>query len=413
MNLKKLQICGVSVLLVACSNESVKTGNEVAVRTPSSAITIPAYDIAKMPAELGETWDPIADTAKATAIGDSLSGFITNRDKTKSTTNRTFHPKHHGCVKADFAINPSSLPEAYRVGVFSQAANYQSWIRFSNGDQNGENSPDLPKDVRGMAVKLLNVDHTPTGSQDFVMCTAKEFFAKGAADYVALNKIAVGGFENTVVFGIDWLTDPVVREDVAKAAAATIQIASPLETYYYSATPYKLGSKNTMKFFVQPCAGQGTHALPDPKTARPNYLSEVLQSSISAQSKCFDFLVQPNMNPGVQSIEDPRIVWDWKSSPAYKVATITIHADSDIHSLNGVKDRDNFCENLSFDPWHTQVDTRPVGEIGRVRGLLYQRMSTVRHTQNATLAAGALPEPRSLDNPCVGEEAKLCQVPHH
>ena len=45
---------------------------------------------------------------------------------------RAVHPKAHGCVKAQFIVDPD-LPAAYRVGVFATPGKrYPAWIRFSN-----------------------------------------------------------------------------------------------------------------------------------------------------------------------------------------------------------------------------------------------------------------------------------------
>ena len=63
------------------------------------------------------------------------------------------HPKQHGCVRADFIVEPD-LPETLRHGVFREPRTYRALIRFSNGRQWDDTKPD----VHGMAVKLLEVE---------------------------------------------------------------------------------------------------------------------------------------------------------------------------------------------------------------------------------------------------------------
>ena len=76
-------------------------------------------------------------------------------------------------------------------------------------------------------------------------------------------------------------------------------------------------------------------------------------------------------------IEDPTIPWKEHASPFRKVATIRIPAQ-DLTS----KARKDFAESLSFTPWHSLPDHRPLGGINRVRGAVYDAVSKLRHAKN-------------------------------
>ncbi|MDQ2733233.1 MAG: hypothetical protein M3Y56_16405 [Armatimonadota bacterium] len=89
----------------------------------------------------------------------------------------------------------------------------------------------------------------------------------------------------------------------------------------------------------------------------------------------FDFLVQVQ-GPGMP-IEDPTIRWDERKSPFQKVATICIPAQNFDTPV-----RRELSENLSFNPWHTLPDHRPLGGINRVRKQVYQSISELRHQLN-------------------------------
>src|SRR3954467_14625930 len=67
---------------------------------------------------------------------------------------RQVHTKMHGCVKATFTVLPDLSPEL-RVGVFKKAVTYPAWIRFSNA--NTHMKADKKKNIRGIAIKLMNV----------------------------------------------------------------------------------------------------------------------------------------------------------------------------------------------------------------------------------------------------------------
>jgi hypothetical protein len=108
------------------------------------------------------------------------------------------------------------------------------------------------------------------------------------------------------------------------------------------------------------------------------------------------------MDPQSNPVENPMIAWNEKVSPYIKVATIRFPEQSEIDSPEHI----NFCENLSFNPWHTLPETRPVGQINRMRLRIYPAISALRHEMNHI----PILEPKSHDA-CVGDTAALCQTP--
>jgi len=73
-------------------------------------------------------------------------------------------------------------------------------------------------------------------------------------------------------------------------------------------------------------------------------------------------------------IEDPTI--DWKS-PYQKIATLKIPAQT-FEYPEQVK----FCENLSYTPWHSLPEHRPLGGINRPRKQVYELISRLRNRLN-------------------------------
>jgi len=41
-----------------------------------------------------------------------------------------------------------------------------------------------------------------------------------------------------------------------------------------------------------------------------------------------------------------------------------------------------FCENLTYTPWHALPEHRPLGGINRVRRAVYESLAELRHTLN-------------------------------
>jgi hypothetical protein len=76
-------------------------------------------------------------------------------------------------------------------------------------------------------------------------------------------------------------------------------------------------------------------------------------------------------------VEDSRIEWTEVQAPFYKVATIRIPAQTFDTPQQNV-----FCENLSFTPWHALPEHKPLGVTNRLRKVIYDHISRVRHEMN-------------------------------
>ncbi|HEX9509837.1 MAG TPA: hypothetical protein VF939_05110 [Puia sp.] len=77
------------------------------------------------------------------------------------------------------------------------------------------------------------------------------------------------------------------------------------------------------------------------------------------------------------SVEDYTIEWDEHQAPFYEVATIRIPKQN-----FQTTEFDTLGENLSFNPWHTLPEHRPLGCLNRVRKIVYERVSRVRREMN-------------------------------
>ena len=100
------------------------------------------------------------------------------------SAHRDVHFKAHGCVKAEFRVLP--LPDAMQIGIFAEARTYPAWVRYSNGS--GKVQDDSIGDGRGMAIKLMGIESSQSGTQDFVMINHPVFFVRNATDYIEFQK---------------------------------------------------------------------------------------------------------------------------------------------------------------------------------------------------------------------------------
>jgi hypothetical protein len=332
---------------------------------------------------------------------------------------RDAHPKAHGCVHAVFQVENELQPDIAQ-GVFVPGRSYKAWIRFSNGNEDATVS-DAKGDARGMAIKLLEVlgdkilpEERDAQTQDFIMINHPVFFIDDAASYLALERVKDAFREDKDGF-LRLLRDKNVNDlgavlgkvlsDVGTVLkegsplgprgvvnllkTISSEIKSPLETIYWSMVPYRLGDpphKLKIKFRAKSRVLEDAVTIPhDPS---PNFLREVMIKQLSSEAKPrqFDFEVQrgtPKM-----SVENSMVEWSEQEASFEKVATITIPAQE-----FATPARDRFGENLSFTPWHALPQHCPLGAVNRIRRVVYEQISKLRHELNGTPRR----EPTALD----------------
>src|SRR4051794_7001976 len=94
------------------------------------------------------------------------------RDYAPADTRRDAHPKHTGVLEGVFTVE-RDLPARLRVGVFAEPRSFQARIRTSSA--NGKIQSDAIPDVRGFAIKLLEVpgekiaESDEPATQDFIL----------------------------------------------------------------------------------------------------------------------------------------------------------------------------------------------------------------------------------------------------
>ncbi|WP_422928883.1 catalase family protein [Singulisphaera sp. PoT] len=321
---------------------------------------------------LGEERAPEGEEAMIARIVE-IQESVT--DKSARPVPRGQHMKGHGCVKAEFIVEPG-LPPTLAHGIFEGPRTFPAYIRFSNGAARD----DRKADVHGMAIKLLDVhgaklleDEPDARTQDFILIDHPVFFIRDVADYVPFMedfRRLKGGFGlgKLMVIGKALLSSDyrwsIARETLSKKPE------SPLRTSYWSTTPYRLGA-TAAKYSVTPdLAGAPAVVAFD----SPDKLRLAMAAQLGSHEARFNFLVQLQADPITMPVEDPTIPWD---APWQKVATIRIPPQT-----FDTPDQMTFCENLSFTPWHSLPDHRPLGGINRARKAVYREISRQRHELN-------------------------------
>lgn len=288
-------------------------------------------------------------------VREAATGGIARRDA---------HAKGHGCVSAEFQVL-DGLPSKLRVGIFAEPRCYSAVIRFANGA--GAVAPDKRGDSRGMAIKFLNVVGSQSSTQDFVLVNHSVFVIRNVADYRGLQAAK----PQCKFFVPSWNPFRLrLHEFLITLAIQRQVVENPLSARYWSMTPFAFGDV-ACKFSARPVWPPSTFQ----DTSAADFLRGNLEGHFAAGSASFEFMVQLRTRPDAMPIEDPTINWQEDIAPFQAVARITI-----LSQLLGDTD---FCENLSFTPWHGLSVHQPLGGLNRARREIYEAISRLRHALNA------------------------------
>jgi catalase len=287
-------------------------------------------------------------------------------------TLRQAHPKMHGLVKAEFIIEKNLAPEL-RVGVFKEEKTFDCWIRFSSSSTKVKH--DKAKDIRGMTIKLLGVegeklleDQKDCSTQDFLLLSDEIFLAKSVKNFSKFLHVVIAGPLRVALYALNPFHLPVVFRTVKAFKKCT----NVLDVKYWSTTPYQLGSENmAVKYHTRPVNAE--HTCPA-NNSDYRFLTTNLVNSLSKGDAWFDFCIQLQTDAVKMPIEDPTVKW---TSPFIKVASIRIPKQ-----VFDTDERNDFGENLTYSPWHSLPEHRPLGGINRAQKSINKVLSKFRHDRN-------------------------------
>lgn len=363
-------VLAVAIIINVCTAGHADTNTTML--PPPQKIIYPTSD-----SSLSESLYP-NEAATAEKIADVIEKSI--REKySAGTALRDAHPKAHGCVQAEFQVQ-KKLPQNLAQGIFIPGKTYKAWIRFSNASPDASQA-DIKKDARGMAIKVLGIpgeklleDEKKTSTQDFIMINHPVFFINDPDRYLALMQ----DVNSKNYFKKLHIPFALGFKGTSIAAKLKKKISNPLQTRYWSMVPYQLGlgaDRQAVKYSVRACSADVD---PMPDHPSHDFLREVLRNSLQKNDACMEFLVQARTS-NTMSVEDSMTEWKESQAPFYQVATIHIPKQ-----VFDTLDQNKFCENLSFTPWHALPEHKPLGVVNRMRKVIYERISRVRHEMNLT-----------------------------
>lgn len=337
--------------------------------------------------ELGQEYPPEGEDALIEQVLEMSRSSMTSQQPVL----RDQHPKSHGFVQGEFIVE-DNISGDLKVGVFAEKKSYPVWIRFSNGsgrrDQDGNFLSDTEGDIRGMAIKLMNIEgdraieNTPhKNEQDFILINSPIMFVRDVQGYIDLFPVLA----NMTINADGKPSVPEHLEPQFQAIAYAFPIlnkirakktSSPLKINYWSATPFKLGD-HAMKYSVVPHSIQESFN-PEDETDE-NYLRKALIKHLEKEKKdaYFDFKIQLQTDAYNMPVEDPTVEWDIRESPYIKVATIKIPAQN-----FNTTERKELDKQQSFSPWHSLLMHQPLGGVNRARKI-YDELAQLRNEMNS------------------------------
>jgi catalase len=318
--------------------------------------------------QLGEERLSPNEAEKTAAMIEAIKAVSLQRYPT-GVVERFNQSKTLGCFDARFSVS-AELPRELQEGIFIAGASYPAQLRFANATQ----EDDRDKDFRGLSIKLHGVPGAPlwgnAGEQDFLLNSYPALFAGTPEEFL--------DFVEASRDGALWkyFINPVNLDSLWILFRGRKNISSPLAIRYWSTTPYRFGrsASAAVKYSVQPC---GT--LPDTSADNgdADYLSRAVRRQLAQAPACFDFMVQFQTDPHEMPIEDASVIWDESAAPFQTLARISIDRQEP-----EVGQSANQCEQLSFNPWQSLAEHRPLGALNRIRRQIYADMADFRNSRN-------------------------------
>jgi len=295
-------------------------------------------------------------------LNNAVDGFVTRVNQGKSL----------GCLTGSFQIS-QGLPERLQQGIFAQASSFPAYVRFANASV----TDDREKDFHGMSIKLSGVDGDllwgeDNNQQDFILNSYPVLFAANNNEFLSFLKATAGGAM------WKFLINPLNWDSAMVLLRGREEINSPFDIRYWSTTPYRFGddTSTAVKYSVKSCS---TLTTDNPEASHENFLRDSMKSHLSQTDACFDFMVQFQNDPQSMPIENASSEWDEEESPFETVARLTIPSQ-EFQSESAMAR----CEEVTFNPWQSLSQHRPLGGINRARRAVYSEAGEFRNQHNAS-----------------------------
>jgi hypothetical protein len=284
--------------------------------------------------------------------------------------------KTHGVVRAEFTVL-DDLPEHMRRGIFAEPRTYRAWVRYSGPGPYV--TPDID-DVgfMSMSIKLMGVPGPKLLDDEEL---TQDLFGVSTPTFVtpdtrANARLQRWSYRNAQVFYFLNFREPHILDSVMQLLWTKTQ-TSPLEGNYFSCVPYLLGEGQAMQYSFRTRLETRTRVPRLPLRPPDNYLRDAMAATLAERDVEFDILLQMQTDPFRMPVENNAVLWPTKLSPRAPAAVLRIPKQK-FDSPEQLA----FARVLSYNPWHSVPEHRPLGNQSRARKRMYSELSRLRQQMN-------------------------------
>ena len=284
--------------------------------------------------------------------------------------------KTHGIVRGEFIVH-DNLPAELRHGIYAQPHTYRAWVRFSGP------GPYITPDIddvgfMSISIKLMGVPGPKLMDEEkFTL----DMFGVSPPTFVtpdtkANAQLQIESVKNASIFYFLNFHRPHLLDLIMQSLWIKTQ-SSPFEAPYFSCVPYLLGEGQAMQYSVWPKSKRRTRIPRLPLRPPDDYLRNAMVAALTAGDVALDIRLQRQTDSHLMPIENNAVLWPEKLSPRISVATLRLPRqkfDSPVQM--------EFAKRLSYNPWHTIAEHRPLGNQSRARRRMYLELSKLRHSMN-------------------------------
>ncbi|HMG05791.1 MAG TPA: hypothetical protein VK581_10035 [Chthoniobacterales bacterium] len=285
--------------------------------------------------------------------------------------------KTQGIVRGEFIVH-DNLPAELRHGIYAEPHTYRAWVRFSGP------GPYITPDIddpgfMSISIKLMGVPGPKLMEEEkFTL----DMFGVSPPTFVtpdtkANAQLQLESIKNAQIYYFLNFHRSHILDLIMQSLWIKTQ-SSPFEAPYFSCVPYLLGEGQAMQYSVWPKSKRRTPIPRLPLRPPDDYLRNAMVGALAAGDVEFDFRLQRQTDPHLMPIENNAVLWPERLSPRVSVATLRLPRQK-----FDCPAQMEFAKRLSYNPWHTIAEHRPLGNQSRARRRMYETLSQLRHSMNA------------------------------
>lgn len=321
-------------------------------------------DEAEVQQELAETFRKIIETTHADT-GQALRGV---------------HAKSHALLQGQLEIL-DELPPEFAQGVFAVPRAFEVLVRISTGS--GDILPDSVSILRGMAIKLVDVDgdrlegSEGAGTQDFLLANGKAFPTPGPKKFLANLKLLAKTTDKAE--GLKKAVSAVFRTVEKGVAALGSESAMleqmgghpnthPLGETFFTQAPIRYGDYIAkLGLFPRSSNFQALQGEEIDIAGRNDALREEIARTLAAEGGEWELRAQLCRDLENNPVEDASVAWPEDDNPYVPIAVLRVPAQ-ETWTWDRARRLD---DETSFNPWHGIEAHRPLGAVMRARKVAY------------------------------------------